>query len=112
MSSIARIRASLSDAALIGLVAAVSLVMIAANALPPRDPASGVGIVFAPWTSGETAFLRAVSAGARFVRYGMFPFIVVVVPDAPAYVERIEHDGAWMIVDPQSILACAQGGAS
>jgi hypothetical protein len=104
-------RASLGDAALIGLVAALSLAMIAANALPPRDPASGVGIVFSPWTSGDAAFLRAVSAGARFVRYGMFPFIVVVVPDRPGYVERIEHEGAWMVVDPQSILACAQSGA-
>jgi hypothetical protein len=111
MSAIARMRAHLSDATLIGIVAVISLAMIAANALPPRDPASGVGIVFAPWTSGDTAFLRAVGAGARFVRYGMFPFIVVVVPDAPGYAQRIEHDGAWMIVDPRSILACAQGSA-
>jgi hypothetical protein len=49
---------------------------------------------------------RATAAGARFVRFGGLPFIVVVVPEANNYVGRISSDGAFLVVDPQVLAAC------
>ena len=87
-------------AALTGLYGAARL------GLTPRDPAAGVGVVFAPWVSESSAFARATATGARFVRFGGAPFIVVVVPETPDYIAQISADGAVLIVDPQALAAC------
>lgn len=94
------------DALIILSVAVASLYGAARIGLKPRDPASGVGVVFAPWVSESSALSRATTAGARFVRFGGLPFIVVVVPDAPDYVARISGEGALLVVDPQALAAC------
>jgi hypothetical protein len=94
------------DGALIAAVAVASLYGAARLGLEPRDPATGVGVVFAPWVSEQSALSRATAAGARFVRYGGFPFIVVVMPDTPDYVARISSAGALLVVDPQALAAC------
>lgn len=94
------------DGILIFTVAIVSLYGAARLGLKPRDPAAGVGVVFAPWVSDSSAVNRATETGARFVRFGGLPFIVVVVPDAPDYVARISAQGAFLVVDPQVLAAC------
>jgi hypothetical protein len=90
---------------LIGLSVGV-LFMTARVALKPRDPQSGVAVIFSPWTAPEAALLRAAEAGGRFVRFGGLPFIAVVVPDDLDYPSRILAAGAWLVVDPQAIAAC------
>jgi hypothetical protein len=75
--------------------------------LAPRDPADGVAVIFAPWTDARAALTRAVEAGGRFVRYGGYDFIVVVIPDAPDYVSRINAAGALLVVDPEALAACS-----
>jgi hypothetical protein len=86
--------------------ALASLFMAARIGLAPRAPEDGVGVIFAPWTSGDAALRRAVGAGARFVRYGGMPFVVVVVPDQRDYLARIAADGALLVVDPRALAAC------
>ena len=94
------------DGILIVGFALASFCAVARIALEPRDPASGVAVVFAPWTSQEDALARAVEAGGRFVRYGAFPFIVVIVPETADYLSRIASDGAVLVADPRALAAC------
>ena len=96
----------LFEAAVIGCAAIGSLYASAAIALKPQDPASGVAVIFAPWTTSEQTFARSVDAGGRFVRYGGYSFIAVVVPEAPDYTSRIRSAGALLVVDPQALAAC------
>jgi hypothetical protein len=83
-----------------------STIAIARVGLEPAPSSEAVGIVFAPWTDANAAFTRAVSSGARFVRYGGPSFVVVVEPDSADYIRRIKDAGALLVVDPRVIAAC------
>ena len=74
--------------------------------LAPHNPAAGVAIVYAPWTTADETLTWAVEAGARFVRFGGFQFIAVVVPERPDYVDQVLKNSAWLAVDPQALAAC------
>ncbi len=91
---------------LIVCFAFASLYGAARLGLKPRDPANGVGVVFAPWVSEAAAASRATEAGARLVRFGGLPFIVVVMPETPDYVSQLSGKGAVLLVDPQVLAAC------
>jgi hypothetical protein len=108
MRSRSGVRCRAFDAVVIAGFAVASLYVTARIGLSPRAPEQGVGVIFAPWTSGEAALRRAVGAGARFVRYGGLPFIVVVIPDERGYVARIAADGALLVLDPRALAACLQ----
>jgi hypothetical protein len=97
------------DAALVPLLAIASLFVIARIGLKPRDPANGVAVVFSPWTSAEATLVRATDPGGRFVRYGGFAFIAVVIPEAPDYSTRVLGEGALLVLDPQALAACFSG---
>jgi hypothetical protein len=86
--------------------ALASFYAIARVSLEPNDPSRGVGVIFAPWVSADEAFVRSVEAGSRFVRYGSFPFIVVVVPEVDDYSARTTFKGALLVVDPLVLEAC------
>ena len=94
------------DVALIASLTIVSFFIIARTGLAPRNPAGGVAVVFPPWTSAAAALVRATNPGSRFVRYGGFPFIAVVIPDDADYPRRILADGALLVLDPQALAAC------
>jgi hypothetical protein len=96
----------LLEAAVLACVAVGSLYATISIGLAPRDPASGVAVIFAPWTDADAALTRAVKAGSRFVRYGGYGFIVVVVPEAPDYLSRIRIAGALFVLDPGALAAC------
>jgi hypothetical protein len=83
-----------------------ALGLTARATLVPRDPERGVAVVFAPWTSPETALARTVEAGARFVRFGGYGFIAVGVADDRDYASRAKAQGAWLVLDPQLLAAC------
>jgi hypothetical protein len=93
------------DAAIIAAVSLSSL-FTAASAVAPGDPANGVAVIYAPWVEFEDAFGRSTGAGARFVRAGGLPFIVVVVPDDPEFDRRVRAGGAIMLADPVALAAC------
>jgi hypothetical protein len=86
--------------------ALASLYTSARVGLEPRDPSNGVAVMFAPWTSANAALARAVEPDARFVRFGGFPFVVIVMPEGPGYVRRIKSAGAWLVADPSTLAAC------
>ena len=97
------------DAVLVTLVAIASLFFIARIGLKPHDSANGVAVVFAPWTSAEATLSRATDPGGRFVRFGGFPFIAVIIPEARDYSTRILGEGALLVLDPQALAACFSG---
>jgi hypothetical protein len=93
----------------IGLLVCLSLGALYATArigLLPDHPADGVAVIFAPWTAADQTFSRAVQSGGRFVRYGGFPFIAVVIPNNEDYSQRMLDAGAWLVVDPKVLAAC------
>jgi hypothetical protein len=104
-------RRSLYDALLIAGFALGSLFVVAYLAFQPKNPADGVAIVFPPWTDAAEAFEQATAPGSRFVRYGGYPFIVVVIPDDPGYVSRVSAQGALLVLDPKMLAACLPGAS-
>lgn len=94
------------DLALLALLSVAAFIASAVMALGPRDPTSGVAVVFAPWVGADAALSRAVEAKARFVRFGGASFLVVVVPDDADYQTRVLNAGAWLVLDPQALAAC------
>jgi hypothetical protein len=95
-----------ADLCLIAFLMAVSLVAILRVGLTPHDPASGVAVIYAPGTSAAQTVVRSVGAGARFVRFGGFDFIAIVIPETPDYVQRALAGSALLAVDPQVLAAC------
>jgi hypothetical protein len=102
----ARYLARLFDLSLIAVLAVASFAVILRVGLRPSNPAAGVAVVYAPWTTADATMARAVSAGARFVRFGGFRFIAVVMPERPDYVEQVLNDSALLAIDPQTLAAC------
>ncbi len=95
-----------ADLLLIAALAGGSFVAALRVGLLPADPATGVAVIYAPWTTAEQAMARSTSAGARFVRFGGFRFIAIVMPDRPDYVGRVLADFALLAVDPRALAAC------
>ncbi len=99
-------RRTLFDAFLIAGFAVGNLLVVTRVALQPKNPEAGVAVVFSPWTDAAAALARATDPGSRFVRYGGYPFIVVVVPDTPEYLSRVSGEGALFVADPKALAAC------
>jgi hypothetical protein len=97
------------DIALLACLSIGALYATARVGLAPREPLSGVAVVFAPWTEPHAALSRTVEAGSRFVRFGGLPFIAVVIPDDLGYPSRILAAGAWLVVDPKVLASCLPG---
>jgi hypothetical protein len=102
---------TLLDATLIAAFAIGGLCAVARLELLPKNPADGVAVVFSPWTSAAHALEQATDQGSRFVRFGAYPFIVVVIPDDPGFAARVSLAGAFFILDPQALASCLQGNA-
>ena len=94
------------DLWLIAILAAASFAAILRVGLQPADPSAGVAVIYAPWTTANQTMLRAVGAGARFVRFGGFDFIAIVMPERPDYVANVLAGPALLAVDPQFLAGC------
>ncbi len=92
--------------ALIATLVAASFAAILRIGLAPRNAEAGVAVIYAPWTSAGETLRRSVAAGARFVRFGGLPFIAIVMPVRPDYVERALAGSAFLAVDPQVLAGC------
>lgn len=89
------------------LLAAGFLVHMGWIAKPAGPDASrAVAVLFAPWVDSGTAMQRAGEAGARIVRFGAVPFVIVVDPERSDFAARVKARGAMMIVDPRALAAC------
>jgi hypothetical protein len=94
------------DLWLIAILAIGSFGAILRIGLLPAKPGAGVAVIYAPWTTADQTMIRAVSAGARFVRFGGFDFIAIVMPEAPDYVANVLAGSALLAVDPQVLAGC------
>jgi hypothetical protein len=94
------------DGLLLATLSLGALYATARTGLKPREPASGLAVVFAPWTTPDIAFRQAAAAGGRFVRFGAFQFIAVVIPEDIDYKYRVLGRGAWLVLDPKALAAC------
>jgi hypothetical protein len=94
------------DVGVIAFLALGGFIAILRIGLVPANPVAGVAVVYAPWTTADQVVARSVGAGARFVRFGGFRFIAVVMPDGPDYVDRVLADFALLAMDPQALAAC------
>jgi hypothetical protein len=97
------------DRLAVAAMAGASLLAIGAIAFAPHDADAAVAVVYAPWTSSRDALVRAAEAGARVVRFGGLPFIVIVLPERPDYAQRARDGGALLMLDPQALAACLPG---
>jgi hypothetical protein len=97
------------DLWLIATLAIASFAVILRVGLMPADANAGVAVIYAPWTTADHTMIRAVGAGARFVRFGRFDFIAIVVPERADYVERVLAGSALLAVDPQVLAGCLAG---
>ena len=96
----------LIDLWLLAVLTVVSFAVILRVGLLPSNPGAGVAVIYAPWTTADQTMIRAVSAGARFVRFGGFHFIAVVVPEQPDYVAHVLAGSALLAVDPRVLAGC------
>jgi hypothetical protein len=94
------------DLWLIAIFVVGSFAAILRIGLLPANPGAGVAVIYAPWTTADQAMVRSVSAGARFVRFGGFDFIAIVMPEQPDYVESVLASSALLAVDPQVLAGC------
>jgi hypothetical protein len=94
------------DLWLIAILAVGSFGAILRIGLLPANANAGVAVIYAPWTTADQTVVRAVGAGARFVRFGGFDFIAIVVPEEPDYVENVLAGSALLAVDPQVLAGC------
>lgn len=101
------IRRKIVDAGFLVCLSLGALYAGARTGLAPRVSSQGVAVMFAPWTPTADVFTRAVAAGARFVRFGAVPFIAIVQPESEAYADRMFDDGAWLVVDAQTVGGCS-----
>jgi hypothetical protein len=96
----------LANALLIAVLAVASFIVILRVGLLPDNPDQGVAVIYAPWTPADQTMIRAVAAGSRFVRFGGFDFIAIVMPERPDYVERVLAGSALLAVDPKVLAGC------
>ena len=94
------------DLWLIAILAVASFAAILRIGLQPANPGAGVAVVYAPWTTADQTLVRAVGAGARFVRFGGFDFIAVVMPERPDYVANVLAGSALLAIDPLILAGC------
>jgi hypothetical protein len=94
------------DLWLIAILAVGSFGAVLRIGLQPADPSAGVAVIYAPWTTADQTMVRAVGAGARFVRFGGFDFIAIVVPERPDYVANVLAGSALLAIDPQVLAGC------
>jgi hypothetical protein len=65
-----------------------------------------VAAVFAPWTSGEEAMARSLAAGARVLRLGAAPFVVVLAPEPDAAMPVARPAGALLLLRLDGLAGC------
>jgi hypothetical protein len=94
------------DLWLIAILAVGSFGAILRIGLLPANASGGVAVIYAPWTTADQTMIRAVNAGGRFVRFGGFDFIAIVVPERPDYVANVLAGSALLAVDPQVLAGC------
>jgi hypothetical protein len=64
-------------------------------------PSIPLAAIFPPWVSGEDAVARSLATGARILRQGSVPFIVVLAPETAA-----RPSGALLMLRLDGLAGC------
>jgi hypothetical protein len=103
------------DGTILALLLAASVLLHAGIVAKPSEPQPGtnraLAVLFAPWTDAGEAMRRVADSGARIVRFGAVPFIVIAEPDRPDFASRVAQRGALITLDPRVLAACLPAGA-
>lgn len=74
--------------------------------LTMQPPAKGaVALIFPPWWGRTQAAVAAAAAG-RLIRFGGFPFVVIIMPDRSGPDGRWPSTAAWLALDPARLGSC------
>ena len=85
---------------------AASWIVIAELSLRIGPGTEVVAVAFPPWWGTQQVFWAAASADAAIVRITAVPSLLVVQPGRYDGMARLRQAGAWLALDPQSIIAC------
>ncbi|HEX2525447.1 MAG TPA: hypothetical protein VHL31_03970 [Geminicoccus sp.] len=88
------------------LLLLASLVATAWLAVQPK-PSRSVLAIFAPWWSQEDVLKAAGLSGVAIVGAGSWPNFLVVMPADPSDGAALYAAGAWLLLDPRLLAACA-----
>ncbi|KRE24229.1 hypothetical protein ASE66_03005 [Bosea sp. Root483D1] len=78
-----------------GLLTLASLPGPAVGASPP------LAAIFPPWVSGDEAVARSLATGARILRQGAVPFVVVLAPETAT-----RPSGALLMLRLDGLAGC------
>lgn len=84
-----------------GLAVCSGLAAIASLPGPVAGPAAPLAVIFPPWVSGEEAVTRSLATGARLLRQGAVPFVVVLAPEA-----AVRPAGAVLMLRLDGLAGC------
>ena len=93
------------DGLLIAGAVAVGFAAAGYLALAPRA-LNPVAVVFAPGTSAAQAMELSADAGARILRAGRSPNIVIAIPEGEDFSARATARGAWIVADAAGVAGC------
>jgi hypothetical protein len=85
---------------------AAALILLAATATP-RGDAQAVAAIFPPGTASQAIAAAIDAVDGRIVRLGAFANIVIVESGQPDLAAGLRAHGAWLVVDPIVVGACA-----
>lgn len=80
-----------------------SLMTLSKGAGTPGDP---LVAVFPPWWSDGRSFSAVAASGASIAGFGFASWLVVAVPDDPAQVSRLRHEGAVILLNALAASLC------
>ena len=67
-----------------GLAICSGIITLASLPGPVSGPSVPLAAIFPPWVTGEEAVARSLATGARILRQGAVPFVVVLAPETSA----------------------------
>jgi cytochrome bd-type quinol oxidase subunit 1 len=87
-------------------IAALGLFGLFASLPPPPSQATTLMAVFPPWWTSHDVWQAAESAG-YVVGVGRQSWAVVVYSKSDGLVSKLQHAGAWLVLDPRGLGLCS-----
>lgn len=84
ISTVSRSRHWRDIGTIAGLALCSGFLALASLPGPAAAPSAPLAAIFPPWISGGEAVARSLATGARIMRHGAVPFVVVLAPETAA----------------------------
>lgn len=86
---------------IVGLAFSSGLMALASLPGPAAGSAAPLAAIFPPWISSEDAMARSLATGARILRQGSVPFVIVLAPETAA-----RPTGALLMLRLDGLAGC------